>query len=333
MNVRISEMREPSDPSADAADPRRLRDELEELCRLHDVSVELIERSDDAADLMVALLDEYERRLDALPVDSLGNTPEQDPAAGDDTRVRTLVRFASQAVALKQRAETVERLRRQTRELEESKVRAEQAMRASDEAARRLDGVLQALDSGIMILSADGSVAKANRAALELTGERELEGPFAERIAGGVPPMGDGEVTVPGSDGGRPKVLLVSRRRVGDEDGDEVVLLHDVTERDRVVAERHENEKMAALLRAVGVLAHKINNPLTALLGRTQILRMSGIDEPRTAKAAEVIEESGRRIADLIRELAAVVKTGDLEHLERVLHVHERSGGREGDER
>src|SRR5262249_33607750 len=112
---------------------------------------------------------------------------------------------------------------------------------------------------------------------------------------------------------------------------DEVVLLSDVTERDREKDERHRLEKLAEVLRTLGVLSHKINNPLTALLGRAQLLKTNRSADPSILKAATVIEESSQRIADLIRELARVVKEGRQEAVEKILDmsVETAAGGRE----
>jgi signal transduction histidine kinase len=104
------------------------------------------------------------------------------------------------------------------------------------------------------------------------------------------------------------------------------VTLSDVTRRYAELEERHRLEKLADLLRTLGVLSHKINNPLTALLGRAQILRAKAETDPSVAKAAQVIEESAIRIADLIRELARVVKEGRQEAVDRVLDMQHGSG-------
>jgi len=57
-------------------------------------------------------------------------------------------------------------------------------------------------------------------------------------------------------------------------------------------------------------LAHRINNPLTSLLGRAQILGLKKGIDPQVDKAAHVIEESARRIAAYVRELADIVRDG-----------------------
>jgi signal transduction histidine kinase len=82
---------------------------------------------------------------------------------------------------------------------------------------------------------------------------------------------------------------------------------------------------MAELMKTLAVLSHKINNPLTSLLGRAQILQSKKSDDPHVCKAAEVIEESARRIAEYIRELAMVVREGREGALERVLEMDDPS--------
>jgi signal transduction histidine kinase len=72
----------------------------------------------------------------------------------------------------------------------------------------------------------------------------------------------------------------------------------------------HEKAEAAEVLRVLGALSHQINNPLTALLGRAQILQSRPGTDPAVVKAAHVIEQSAQRVADLIRELAQVVKNG-----------------------
>jgi len=130
----------------------------------------------------------------------------------------------------------------------------------------------------------------------------------------------DGEVGGAGA-GTKNKVVLVARRDLSSDPGGEVVLLSDVTARDREMQERHRLERFAELLKTLGALSHKINNPLTSLMGRAQILRMREQTDPAVQKAAEVIEESAKRIAEYIRELAIVVKDGKEEALERLLEI------------
>jgi signal transduction histidine kinase len=181
-----------------------------------------------------------------------------------------------------------------------------------------MNGVLAALDAGILVVGSDGRVEHANRAACALVGRERLVGEAAGPLLDGVRRGADGEVRR--GAGGSARHLVVARRDL-DEPGAEVVLVSDVTERDRKLEERHRLERFAALMRTIGALSHEINNPLTSLMGRAQMLQMKQGNEPHVKKAAQVIEESSRRIADYIRELAQVVREGREEALERLIDI------------
>lgn len=67
-------------------------------------------------------------------------------------------------------------------------------------------------------------------------------------------------------------------------------------------------ERLAATIEELSRLAHKMNNPLTSLLGRAQLLQMGAEGDERVRQAAKVIEESAGRIAAHVRELANLVR-------------------------
>lgn len=161
--------------------------DLEELCRIHDVGLDLIARSHDLDDLLDRVLEEYQTRLADMRVDTLDGEPDDEAEA---KKLRALVMFASQAAALKEKT-----------------------------------------------------------------------------------------------------VAAEERRRV---------------------------ERLALVMKTLSVLSHKINNPLTTLIGRSQMLRSSAAD-PAVLKAAEAIEESSKRIASYIKELSIAVKEGREESLDRLL--------------
>jgi signal transduction histidine kinase len=197
-----------------------------------------------------------------------------------------------------------------------------QLVAALDEAERsraRLDGVLAALSSGNMILGPDGAILTANAAARSMAGAQD-DAILARLIVHGVPRESEAEITLPFANGSHRSVLVARRAMAGDL-GNEVVLMTDVTQRNHAVEERVRLEKLAEVLKTLSVLSHKINNPLTALLGRAQILRTRQYEDPIVAKAALVIEEASLRIADLIRELAQVVKDGRQDALDELLDM------------
>lgn len=300
---------EPDDPLPD----------LRELCRIHDVSLEMIESSDDLNALLMRILDEYEQRLSDLPNEVLDGRVSEAGLEGRK-KLRALLMFAGQASALKTKAEAAEELRRHAGQVQQANARLEAALGQAEHNRRRLDGVIAALNAGMLIVDAEGKIEQANPAAASLTGRDEaaLVGRNVAEVVGMVPRRSDGEIALSG-EGGR-RVLLVARRDLADQQG-EVVLLSDITERDREMEERHRLEKFAGLLRTVGVLSHKINNPLTALLGRAQLLQARKGSDPDVLKSATVIEESAKRIADLLRELATVVKERREAALEGLLDI------------
>jgi signal transduction histidine kinase len=68
-------------------------------------------------------------------------------------------------------------------------------------------------------------------------------------------------------------------------------------------------ERLGELFDSVSKLCHKINNPLTSLMGRAQMMEFKvkqGADE-QLAKSVGVIQDSAKRVASLIQELANLV--------------------------
>jgi len=179
------------------------------------------------------------------------------------------------------------------------------------------------MGAGILMLGPDGTVVRCNRSASAILGvtEEEVAGKPAPDFVAAIDAEADAEVVR--TCGESRQVLLVARRALADGKG-EVVLLSDVTARHLEIEERHRIERLGEVLRTLSVLSHKINNPLTALLGRAQILQSrQGID-PHVVKAATVIQESALRIAELIRELAQVVKSGRQDAVDRVLAISDQ---------
>jgi signal transduction histidine kinase len=307
--------------SRDGHEPlRTLEAEIQEMARVHDVALDMIERSHDPDGLLDRILDEYEVRLRDLPNEALreGRSALSPAAAG---KLRALAMFAAEAAALKQKAVMNRELRSRADALAESNTSLGRALADAEAARKELDGVLAALDAGILVLGPDGTVRHANPAGLRLAaGGTEGADRASAAILDRVPRGADAEVRVAGESGDG-RLLMVARRDLAGGAGSEVVLLSDITQRSREIEERHRMEKLSEILRTLSILSHKINNPLTALLGRAQMLRAMAGTDPKVLKSAAVIEESAGRIAELIRELAGVVKEGRQEAVEKVLDV------------
>jgi len=75
-----------------------------------------------------------------------------------------------------------------------------------------------------------------------------------------------------------------------------------------LVRQAVELARDAETFRALGELCHSINNPLTALIGRAQLLGMSHGEDAQLRKAIESIGQSTDRVANEVREVATLVR-------------------------
>jgi PAS domain S-box-containing protein len=123
---------------------------------------------------------------------------------------------------------------------------------------------------------------------------------------------------------------------LGDEKGKiEGVILsgRDVTDLKRLEEQLIQAEKLAAMGQMLAGVAHELNNPLTAILGVTELLReREGTDEP-TKRQIELTHRQARRAARIVQNLlefsrpaSPQKKALDVNSLiERTLQLHEHS--------
>jgi len=73
---------------------------------------------------------------------------------------------------------------------------------------------------------------------------------------------------------------------------------------------------LGELFSTLSRLCHKINNPLTSIMGRAQMLQAKVKEDDGLGKSVGVIEESSKRVAGLIQEMANLVVQGRKEFAE-----------------
>jgi PAS domain S-box-containing protein len=112
-----------------------------------------------------------------------------------------------------------------------------------------------------------------------------------------------------------------------------VISGRDITEVKRLEEQLIQAEKLAAMGQMLAGVAHELNNPLTAILGASELLRdRTGIDDP-TKRQLEMTHRQARRAARIVQNLlefsrptTARKKTLDLNAvLDRTLQLHEHS--------
>lgn len=111
-----------------------------------------------------------------------------------------------------------------------------------------------------------------------------------------------------------------------------VASLRDVTELKRLEEQLIQSEKLAAMGQMIAGVAHELNNPLTAILGVTELVRDQSAEE-NVKKQLDLAHRQARRAAQIVQNLLdfsrppapkkKLVQVSDL--LERTLQLHDHS--------
>jgi PAS domain S-box-containing protein len=107
----------------------------------------------------------------------------------------------------------------------------------------------------------------------------------------------------------------------------------DVTELKRLEEQLIQAEKLAAMGQMLAGVAHELNNPLTAILGVTELLREGPTDQEATKRQLEITHRQARRAARIVQNLlefsrpaSPQKKSVDLNSIvDRTLQLHEHS--------
>jgi len=118
------------------------------------------------------------------------------------------------------------------------------------------------------------------------------------------------EISITRSNGSQGK-FSVNLSPMRDESGDVtsvVVLMTDITDAAMIQAKLMHTEKMAAVGQLVSGVAHEVNNPLTAIMGFSDLL-MENPDLPDSArKDLKVILEESHRTREIVKNLLSFAR-------------------------
>ncbi len=106
---------------------------------------------------------------------------------------------------------------------------------------------------------------------------------------------------------GSPKILRVNAAPLFDELGKinaVVSSARDITDIKLAMESSSNSEKFAAMGQMLTGAAHELNNPLTAILGVSDLLRESAVDD-LSRRQANLIFQQGRRAAGIVQNLLA----------------------------
>lgn len=89
-----------------------------------------------------------------------------------------------------------------------------------------------------------------------------------------------------------------------------LAVVRDVSERRKLERRVHEAEKLTAVGRLAGGVAHDFNNQLVGIIGNAEFLRRRVGGDERMLQCVDAILDSGERAADLTRQLLAFARKG-----------------------
>jgi signal transduction histidine kinase len=159
------------------------------------------------------------------------------------------------------------------------------------DAHRRLETVLDAVDSGVAVVSADGIVIRSNRTfqLMELgsPGER-LRDDVLRDLADEDPERG-GTIRLAREDRRGTRDLAVTVVPVGDEERSRVFTVQDVTEIRRQEEEGGRRRRLESLGRMAAEIAHEVRNPLGSIRLFAGMLQHDLEDQPEHQETVEQI--------------------------------------------
>ena len=131
------------------------------------------------------------------------------------------------------------------------------------------------------------------------------------------------------------RVFRASARPLHDEDGHitgVIASARDITDQQRLQQQLIQSERLAAMGQMIAGVAHELNNPLTAILGVTEMLRDQSKEET-ASRQLDLAHRQARRAAHIVQSLlvfsrpstprSTLLHLPDL--LQRTLQLHEHS--------
>ncbi len=177
-----------------------------------------------------------------------------------------------------------------------------QRMRAS------IESILESIDSGVLTLDLSGQITTINRAAQTLLGgqggiEAAVPQPIRDYLRAGA--RGYQQIVVAGRMLGLHGSALIGEHS---EPIGIVLVLDDLTERRALEEQIQRAQRLAALGRLAGGLAHEIRNPLAITRAAAQVLQREIGEGSALSEYTQVIQSEIDRVDRLIEQLLAYAR-------------------------
>jgi PAS domain S-box-containing protein len=220
---------------------------------------------------------------------------------------------------------------------------------------RELQLIFDSVSEAVMLVNRDMTIRRVNRAGLTMSGKAayaDLLGRKCHQAIWGFPEPCAGCPVAAAFREGRPQEREMVRHIAGravyrrqrafllePPDGSPplvVEVTEDITEQRRLKDEQLRAEKLEAVMRLAGGLAHELSQPLAAVSGRAELLEMALEDPGKAAEPAEVarhlasLRANCQRIAEILRRLQNIGSyvTKPYYGATEILDLHRSSEGR-----
>jgi len=178
-----------------------------------------------------------------------------------------------------------------------------QELAEKEKLANRLESLLNFLPGGVVVLDSSGRVSESNPAAIDLLGEPLVGELWRDVIKRSFAPRQDDGHEVSLRDGRR---ISIQTRNLG-ADG-QIILLTDQTETRRLQGELSRHERLSALGKMMGALAHQIRTPLSSAMLYAGHLCSGKLDDERRQQFSEKILGRLNNIERQVQDMLFYVK-------------------------
>ena len=175
--------------------------------------------------------------------------------------------------------------------------------------------IIQRMQTGVIVTSADGLIEHANHAARQLTGQ---ELPTGEALAVAAPELANKysgwqkTQTQPIPEQGekmRTTLGSLGRREADIQQNSTLIFIDDAT----AIAQQAQLMKMASLGTLTASIAHEIRNPLAAITTAGELIKENGREDPEAEALTEIISRHGARINRIIEDILQMGRLREFE--------------------
>jgi len=253
----------------------------------------------------------------------------------DNQKLEELIKIADSYVSLSELAEKLQndyreiskKFETQSQRLEQANIQLTEALAANSRLSTYLNNILECLNAGIVVFGVDGRISLFNKAAERLTGitrddaynnnyldvfPGEEHNPTFNLLKGT-------EVKVRGEKWYSSQPVGYSANRIFDDDGNfygVVEILHDIAAEKKLRETIRHVSALAALGEMIATVAHQVRNPLSGIIGFSELLIRDFPQDHPSANISQKIYKGAKELNKIITNLMDFTKKTEPEFRE-----------------